>query len=241
MLSVNAIVYYFSESRGGKVAKKLLGDTLGYLQIDGYSGYNTICDEENGGRIRVGCWSHLRRLFFEALGELSENRTVLEWIVELYRIEYKAAELDILGTIDHLALRQKYAVPIMDKIYDWIMEKKKIMPPKGDTGKAITYAINQWESLCVYLTDACIRLDNNLSENALRIIALGRKNFLFVGHEVAGQNLAILQTITSTCRLHNVDAYEYIKDVIIRIQTHPASKIDELLPQNWKPTTLDSD
>jgi transposase len=240
MLSVNAIVYYFSESRGGKIAKKLLGGTAGYLQIDGYSGYNQICDEENDGRIRIGCWSHLRRLFFEALSELSENRTVLEWIVELYRIEYKAAELDVLGTMEHLALRQKYAVPIMDKIDKWITEKKKIMPPKGDTGKAITYAENQWESLCVYLTDPTIRLDNNLSENALRIIALGRKNFLFVGHEEAGQNLAILQTITSTCRLHNVDAYEYIKDVLIRIQTHPASKIDELLPQNWKPSSPDS-
>jgi len=241
MLSVNAIVYYFSESRGGKIAKKLLGETAGYLQIDGYSGYNQICDDEKGGRVRVGCWTHLRRLFFEALGELSENRTVLDWILELYRIEYKAAELDILGTMDHLALRQKYAVPIMDKIDEWITEKKKIMPPKGDTGKALTYAENQWESLCVYLTDPAIRLDNNLSENALRIIALGRKNFLFVGHEEAGQNLAILQTITSTCRLHNVDAYEYIKDVLIRIQTHPASKIDELLPQNWMPSSPDSE
>jgi len=241
MLSINAIVYYFSESRGGKIAKKLLGKTTGYLQIDGYSGYNQICDDKNGGRVRVGCWSHARRLFFEALSELSQNRTVLEWIVELYRIEYKAAELDILGTADHLALRQEYAVPITDKIYEWIMEKKEVMPPQGATGKAITYAENQWKSLCVFLTNPCVRLDNNLSENALRIVAIGRKNFLFVGHEEAGQNLAILQTITSTCRLHNVDAYEYIKDVLIRIQTHPSSKIDELLPQNWSPTTPDSE
>ena len=240
MLSVNAIVYYFSESRGGKIAKKLLGETTGYLQIDGYSGYNEICDKENGGRVRIGCWSHARRLFFEALSESSENRTMLEWILELYRVEYKAAELDILGTADHLALRQEYAAPIMKKIFDWITEKKKVMPPKGDTGKALTYTENQWESLSVYLTDPKVRLDNNLSENALRIVAIGRKNFMFVGHEEAGQNLAILQTITSTCRLHNVDAYEYIKDVLIRIQTHPASKIDELLPQNWSVTTSDS-
>jgi transposase len=141
--------------------------------------------------------------------------------------------MDILGTIDHLALRQKHAVPLMDKIYDWIIEKKKIMPPTGATGKAITYAENQWESLCIFLTDPLVRLDNNISENALRIVALGRKNFLFVGHEQAGQNHAIVQTIVSTCRLHNVDPYEYIKDVLIRIQTHPAAKIDELLPQNW--------
>jgi transposase len=241
MLSVNAIVYYFSESRGGKIAEKMLGKTTGYLQIDGYSGYNSVCEEKNGGRIRIGCWTHARRLFFDALGESSENRKVLDWILELYRIEYKAADLGILGTMDHLALRQISGVPIMDKIYEWITEKKKWMPPQGDTGQAITYAINQWESLCTYLTDPRIRLDNNLSENALRIIAIGRKNFMFVGHEVAGQNLAILQTITSTCRLHNVDPYEYIKDVLIRIQTHPASKIDELLPQNWKQTIRDSE
>ena len=240
MLSSIAIVYYFSESRGGKIAEKLLGKTVGYLHIDGYSSYNSSCDENNGGRVRVGCWTHLRRLFFEALGELSENRKVLEWILELYRIEYQAAEMNVLGTMEHLALRQIYAVPIMDKIWEWIIEKKKVMPPKGATGIAITYAENQWEALCVYLTDPKVRLDNNLSENALRIIALGRKNFLFVGHEQAGQNLAILQTITATCRLHNVNPYEYIKDMLIRIQTHPASKIDELLPQNWKPTSPDS-
>ena len=241
MLSINAIVYYFSESRGGKIAEKLLGKTTGYLQIDGYSGYNQICDEENGGRVRVGCWSHVRRMFFEALSEWSENRKVLDWILELYRVEYKAAQLDILGTADHLALRQKCSSPIMDKIIKWITEKKDLMPPQGATGKAITYAKNQWKSLSVYLTDPCIRLDNNLSENALRILALGRKNFLFVGHEEAGQNLAILQTITSTCRLHKVDTYEYIKDMLIRIQTHPASRIDDLLPQNWNPTTRDSE
>lgn len=240
MLSAHAIVYYFSESRGGKIAKKLLGGTTGFLQIDGYSGYNTICDEENGGRVRVGCWSHLRRLLFEALSELKENRVVLEWIVELYRIEYRAAKLEILGTGDHLALRKKYAVPILKKIDDWIKEKKGLMPPQGATGKAITYGENQWESLNVFLKDPKIGLDNNLSENALRIIALGRKSFLFVGHEEAGQNLAILQTITSTCRLHNVDPYEYIKDVLIKIQTHPQSKIDDLLPQNWSPTSRDS-
>jgi transposase len=241
MLSTSAIVYYFSVSRGGKIAEKLIGKTAGYLHIDGYSGYNSGCDEKNGGRVRVGCWTHVRRTFFDALSESSENRKVLDWILELYRIEYKAAEMNVLGTMEHLALRQIHAVPIMDKIWEWICEKKKGLPPRGATGIAITYVVNQWESLCVYLTDPKIRLDNNLSENALRIIALGRKNFLFVGHEQAGQNLAILQTITATCRLHNVNPYEYIKDVLIRIQTHPASKIDELLPQNWKPTSRDSD
>ncbi len=138
MLSVYAIVYYFSESRGGKIADKLLGGTSGYLQVDGYSGYNQICNKDKGGRVRVGCWSHVRRLFFEALSELKTNMSVMNWILELYRIEYKAAELDIMGTMDHLSLRQKYAVPIMDKIYKYMTEIKGGMPPKGSTGLAIS-------------------------------------------------------------------------------------------------------
>lgn len=104
-------------------------------------------------------------------------------ILELYRIEYKAAEFGILGTADHLALRQKHAIPIMKKIDDWIKERKGIMAPQGATGKAITYAVNQWKSLSVFLTDPLIRLDNNLSENALRIIVwkpLREEGFLAV-------------------------------------------------------------
>lgn len=234
MLSVHAIVFFFNKSRSGDIAKKMLGGTTGYLQVDGYSGYNQLCKDDIKGRVRAGCWSHFRRLFFYALKESKGISKIMEWIVELYRIEYKAADLNVLGTMDHLLLRQKYALPIMNKIKSWVIKNKGLFTPSSNTGIAITYAENQWETLCTYLTDPKIRLDNNLSENALRILALGRKNFLFVGHEEAGQNLAMLQTITATCRLHNVDSYEYIKDVLIRIQTHPAAKIDEILPQNWK-------
>jgi transposase len=100
--------------------------------------------------------------------------------------------------------------------------------------RAITYTLNQWESLNVFLDDPNVRLDNNISAQQLRLIALGRNNFLFVGHDEAGKNLAILQSLVSTCLLNDVNPQHYLADVLIRIQTHPMSRIDELLPQNWK-------
>ena len=107
-------------------------------------------------------------------------------------------------------------------------------PPKSPFGKALTYLNNNWDSLQVFLTDPKIKLDNNISERALRIVAVGRKNYLFVGNTEAGQNLAILQTLVQTCKLHKVNPQEYLSDVLIRIQTHPQSKIHDLHPKNWK-------
>jgi transposase len=173
-------------------------------------------------------------MFFKALPNTPEAREVLDQIVELYKVEYVAAELGILGTDDHLALRRRRSRRILNRLKKQLEKEKPKHLPEGPMGRAITYAQNQWSTLEVFLTDPKLRLDNNLSENSLRIMALGRKNFLFVGHDVAGDNLAALQTIVATCRLHGVNPYDYIRDVLIRVQSHPASRLDELLPFNWK-------
>ena len=233
LFSDDIVAYYFSETRGKKVPISLLDGTKGFLQVDGYSAYNAVCKED--GRTRVACWAHARRLFFHALKNYSDAKEMLDWIIDLYRIEYRAAEENILGTIDHLAMRETQSKAITDKMKAWLDEKEPQYGPKSKMGKAIRYAQNQWKELTVFLSDPCIALDNNVSENALRIIALGRKNFLFVGHEEGGQNLAILQTIVGTCKLNGVNPSAYIQDVLIKIQSHPAKKIDEILPQNWKP------
>jgi transposase len=101
-------------------------------------------------------------------------------------------------------------------------------------GQAITYMLNQWSPLNLYLTDAKIPIDNNLSERQLRLIAIGRKNYLFAGHDAAAQNLAVLQSFVVTCDMHGINSEVYLKDVLIRIQTHPNKNIDDLLPHRWK-------
>jgi transposase len=102
-------------------------------------------------------------------------------------------------------------------------------------GEAIKYAINQWDALTLFLSDPHLPVDNNASEAALRICALGRKNFLFVGNDGAGENLAGLYSLIATCEVNGVNPLEYLADVLLRVQTHPASRIDELLPHNWAP------
>ena len=234
MVTTQVVAYYFSETRGAVTPKALLNGTSGFLQIDGYSAYNAVCKkDETQGRTRVGCMSHARRGFFKALKHHDKAKEMLDWILELYLVEYAAAERDLLGTPEHLLMRQVESVRILDKMKKWLDENKPLHTPKSRMGKAIGYASNQWKSLCEFTKDPKLRLDNNISENALRIIALGRKNYLFAGHEEGGQNLAILQTIVATCKLHNVNPYDYIKDVIIKIQLPETKDVEPLLPWNW--------
>jgi transposase len=232
LVSQMAIAYKFSPTRASETPENLLTGTDGYLHTDAYAGYNSSTKK---GRIPVRCWGHNRRNFYKALPTARPEATeMLGMIIELYRVEYAAAERDILGTEGHLLLRKTESKAITDRIFDWLTEQQTLHTPKSPMGKAISYAIANWKALTEFQNDPKILLDNNLAENALRIFALGRKNFLFVGHDQAGENLAILQTIVSTCRLHGVNVYDYIKDVLIRVQTHPAARIDELLPFNWK-------
>jgi transposase len=227
------IVYKFSPTRAAKVAEEFLDGTSGTLQIDGYSGYSSSCADD--ARERVGCWSHVRRGMFNCRHDNPEVMYVLDRILDLYKVEYRAAERDVFGTDAHRELRQTLSKPLTDEIIAWCQENASRFNPKSAMAKAIAYAINQWETLVVFLKDPRLRLDNNISERALRIMALGRNNFLFVGHDEAGQNLAVLQTLVATCKLHNINPYDYLVDILVRVQTHPQSRIAELLPMNWTP------
>lgn len=233
LLCDNIAAFVYSESRGAETPNQHLGGTAGYLVVDGYSGYNDVTGD--GGRTRVGCWAHARRKFYEALATAPKAREVLDMIVALYRVEHDAADNDILGTPAHLILRQERSAPVLEGIDAWVNKHTDTVPPKSPLGTALTYARNQRPTLARFLEDPKLPLDNNASERQLRIIALGRKNFLFVGHAAAGDRLAILQTLCATCCLNGVNPYDYLSDVLVRIQTHKASRIDELLPMSWRP------
>jgi transposase len=233
LLCDDIVAYVYSETRAAETANHLLAGTAGHLVTDGYSGYNGVVGE--GKRTRVGCWAHARRKFYEALASAPEAREILDQIVALYRVEHEAAENGILGTPAHEILRNERSRQIVDAIDAWVDARIDTTLPKSPLGVALTYAQNQRKTLRQFLEDPKLPLDNNASERALRIIAVGRKNFLFVGHEEGGHNLAILQTICSTCLLHGINPYEYIRDVAVRVRFHPNSRIDELLPMHWKP------
>lgn len=231
------IAYRFSLSRAGKTPKDVLGGTQGALVVDAYTGYNSVTLPQ--GRVRIGCWAHVRRKFFEALSTAPEAQQALDFILEFYRVEDMALQQGVVRTAAHRALRLRHSAPVLMRLHEWLQVQRTLHPPKSPVGQAISYALNQWEALGHFLLDERLPLDNNRSEGALRAAALGRKNFLFVGHEEAGQNLAGLYSLVATCEANGINPELYLADVLLRIQTHPQSRIDELLPHHWKPPRSD--
>jgi transposase len=228
------IAFVFSPSRSGETASRILGDSLGKLLVDGYKGYDKVTLP--GGRERAGCMAHVRRKFFDAQASAPEAATqAMNLILELYRIERTARDTGILGTPKHLELRQIASKAAMSEFKAWLDAEQGRHLPKGPMGEAINYALGQWSALTLFLTDRRLPVDNNASERTLRVAALGRKNFLFVGNDHAGENLAGLYSIIATCEANGVNPVAYLADVLLRVQTHPASRIDELLPHNWSP------
>jgi len=183
----------------------------------------------------VGCWGHARRKFDEALqtDPLRANQ-MLALIAQLYVIEKKAREdqLDAEGT---KALRQEFSKPILETEIQPLLETwgAEVLP-KSPIGKAVTYAVNQWEALNRYLENGILSIDNSLSERVIKLVALGRKNWLFSGSDEGAQRAAILYSLIASCRLCGIDPFVYLRDVLERINTHPANRINDLTPPRWK-------
>lgn len=227
------VAYRFSADRSGATPIEVLGQTTGVLQVDGFTGYNQVTTPDT--RSRAGCWAHARRKFFLAIETSPEEaHTAIDFIREFYEVEYDAVTRKILGSERHLALRRTVTRDAVDRFYEWVAKTQGRARPKSKLGEALTYVTNQRGPLELFLEDPKIALDNNVSERQLRLIALGRKNFLFVGNETAGSNLAINQTIVSTCAANGINPFDYYADVLIRTQTHPVADLDALLPWNWK-------
>jgi transposase len=227
------IAFQYSPTRSGETPARVLGDSQGTFLVDAFSGYNRVTLP--GMRQRAGCMAHVRRKFFDALTRVPEARTALDFILELYKVEAEAGERGIEGTDEHRALRQQRSKPVMNAFRAWLETEQPRHLPRGPMGEAIGYALNQWNTLTPFLDEPRLAPDNNASENALRAAALGRKNFLFIGHDKAGENLAGLYSLVATCEANGVNPVAYLTDVLVRLQTHPASRLDELLPHRWKP------
>lgn len=230
------IAYRFAGSRSGETPSEVLGGTRGELVVDAYSGYNAVTQPD--GRDRDGCLAHVRRYFFDSRGIAPvEARRAMDLILEIYRVEHEAMARGIVRTPAHLALRQSRSRAAMDAFHGWLLAEQPKHLPKGPLGEAIRYALNQWSALSRFLDDARIPVDNNRAESALRVIALGRKNFLFVGDEDTGEHLAGLYSLVATCEANHVDPIAYLQDVLLRIDDHPNRQLDSLLPHLWRPPT----
>lgn len=190
------------------------------------------------GVVEVACWAHARRKFYEARNsDPARSAQALAYIRLLYDVEDQAKEKH-LDPAARAALRQELALPRLAQFKAWLETQPLAegggVLPKSPMGQAITYALNQYNALCVYVGDGDLAIDNNAGENALRRIGVGRKNWMFCGSDAGGQTAAILFSLIATCERHKVNAFEYLRDVLNRIASQPISKLADLLAGQWK-------
>lgn len=234
--SIEGLVWFdYQQGRGREGPKQMLQDFSGYLQTDGYNVYDIFKENKD---IRVlHCMAHARRKFFEAK---DNNPTLashaLEQIGLLYDIE-RRAKTEGLTTDEVYQVRQSEALPILAELGKWMRETYLTTLPRSSFGKALGYSIERWNELMAYTKDGKLNIDNNPVENSIRPVALGRKNYLFAGNHDAARRSALLYSFMGTCKLHGINPFTWLRDVLKRIPAHPINQIDQLLPQNWKPLT----
>jgi len=228
----NNVVFDYTPTRSREGPVGFLGEYSGYIQADAYPGYDELFAK--GKATEVACWAHTRRKFYDAKDTapaIAHEALVL--IRDMYKIERKAKEEGLNGDALH-CLRQTYSKPILETFEQRLKIWSQQVLPKSPMFQAIGYAMGQWDALIRYVDDPILAIDNNLAEQLLRKVTLGRKNWLFAGSDQGGHRAAIHYSLISSCKLCGIDPFFYIKDVLERISTHPASRIDELMPANWK-------
>lgn len=225
-----SVLFEYHSSREGKHVFNSLKDFKGYLQTDGYAGYNAIAVRED--IIHLACMAHIRRKYDEALSnDRPRAEKALLFIQKLYAIEREAQELN---AEERKELRLQKALPIINEMGKWIADENKKVLPKSTIGKAFKYSIERWDEASNYLYNGNLEIDNNMIENAIRPIALGRKNYLFAGSHDAAQRAAMIYTFFAQCKIAKVNPSDWISHALLSILHTKPSQYDSLLPANYR-------
>ena len=240
----NEVAFTWSRSRGHQHAMDQLTGFTGTLLTDGYSAYDKAVvqlNQQEADITHASCWAHSRRYFEQALTmEPDAAQHALAQIGQLYALEKQCR--DRCSTADEqLTYRQQHGEPIVNDFFAWVHEQRQRVDllPSNPLSKALQYVMERKDKLKVFLSNPHVPIDTNHLERALRVIPMGRKNYLFCWSEMGAEQLGILQSLMVTCRLQGVNPYTYLVDVLQRVSLHPASKVEELTPRVWKETFAD--
>jgi transposase len=242
-----AAVYYFSRDREGLHPQAHLAAFHGVLQADAYGGYNALYakDRPGGAITEAACWAHGRRKFF-VLADLEakarDPRVVispiaLEAVKKIDAIFEAERALNGFSAERRREARQTEIAPLVEALHAWMQDQRRRLSAKVPLGKALNYMLKRWDAFARFLDDGRICLTNNAAERALRDVAIGRKSWLFAGSERGGERAAMIYTLIMTAKLNGVDPYAWLADVLARIAEHPAQRLHELLPWNWRVET----
>lgn len=224
---INMTLYDYRPGRGGDAPTELLKNFKGTLQTDGYVVYEAL---NNPNIIHINCMAHARREFDEAKSNDAVRATyVLEQMQHLYAIERRAKEAN-MSSSQRYELRQQESIAILHGLGQWLKDNIVQVIPKSPIGKAIAYSLQRWDKLSYYASDGEVNIDNNPVENAIRPLAIGRKNYLFAGSHNAAQRAAMFYSLLNTCKLRAVEPWEWLKETLSKISDHKANRLHELLP-----------
>jgi len=225
------VVFDFCTSRSGEHARRFLGEYQGALMVDDYSGYKALFAK---GVTELGCWAHARRKFFElqaASGSPVASEAIAR-IAALYRVE---ADTKAMKADARHAHRQQHALPHLQSLRIWLDELRPQVAGNSGTARAMDYTLRRWTALARYVEDGLYPIDNNPIENAIRPIAVGRKNWLFAGSETAGRRAAAIMSLLATAKANGHEPHAWLSDVLTRLPTTLDRDIQALLPHRWQP------
>jgi len=234
-----AVVFNFAETRSGENVREFLGQNgqhpwKGKLVTDGFSGYHPTFER---GVTGVGCVAHARRKFHELWA--NHGSKVGEQALRYFQLLFKI-EQEVAGATpeERRRIRQRKSRRVAAALQNWLLRQRRQVPDGSATAKAIDYSLKRWDALTRYIGDGDLPISNNWVENQIRPIALGRSNWLFAGSLRAGKRAAAVMSLVHSARINGHDPYAYLEDILERLPTHPASRIDDLLPHRWTPTTI---
>ena len=221
------VLYEYDPSRGQTAPGNFLLDYEGYLQTDGYAVYDVLPNK----KIKLaGCMAHARRYFFDAQQNDNTRATwMLDKLQELYAIEDNARKLK-LNHEERFIIRQQKSAPLLTEIKNWLNENQLQVTPKSPIGKAISYMNVRWHKLILFASDGMLEIDNNLVENAIRPIALGRKNYLFAGSHEAAARAGIIYSFITCCKKNNINPYKWLEETLSKLPDTKKSDLYKLLP-----------
>ncbi len=227
------VIFDYQTGRSGRHAQNFLQNWQGHLLVDDYGGYKALFSRTTSPCFELACWAHARRKFFDLhqANNSSMAFEALQRIGDLYVTEAEGKNMSIEA---RQQLRAEKSLPVLSTLHDWLMQTRMQTANGGASAKALDYTLKRWPSLVRYAHTGHLPIDNNPLENAIRPIAIGKKNWMFTGSERAGQRAAAIQTLFGTAQLNGIDPAKWLNDTLTKLPTWPNSRIDELLPMTPK-------
>jgi hypothetical protein len=226
------VLFEWRTSRARAGPEEFLKNFRGKLQTDGYGAYESLAKARGGDLILVGCWAHVRRGFHEALAETKLAAWFVGQIGQLYAVEKKLREQKAGPALRQAMLTWQWQ-PVLNRLHRAMELTRRKTLPQGLLGQAIDYTLKRWEALNQFITDGILEIDNNKIENSIRPSALGKRNWLFVGHPEAGERSAVIYTLLGSCRRHGINPFDYLKDLFTRLPAAKITQIKQFMPSAW--------